>query len=80
MTKTIGISPKVWVPALGQVAVGIAFLLLGLDVEGKTAIATGLGTAAVGFRAPNSPVVTVGTEDPVDPDVTRSVNVGSTRG
>lgn len=64
MTKTIGISPKVFVPALGQIVVGIVFLLIGLDVEGKTAIATGLGTFFVGFRAPNAPTVTVGTEDP----------------
>jgi hypothetical protein len=38
MTKTIGISPKVYVPAVGQIVVGVVFLLLGLDVEGKTAI------------------------------------------
>lgn len=58
MVKTIGISPKVWVPALGQIVVGVAFLLLGLDVEGKTAIATGLGTFVVGFQAPSSPTIT----------------------
>lgn len=49
--KTIGISPKVWIPAAGQIVVGIAFLILGLEVEGRTAIATGLGTFAVGFSA-----------------------------
>lgn len=69
MNRTVGISPKVWVPALGSILVGVAFLILGLDVEGKTAIATGLGTFVAGFSAPNSPVVTVGTggvdtEDP----------------
>jgi hypothetical protein len=66
VSKTIGISPKVYVPAIGQVVVGVIFLILGLDVEGKTAIATGLGTFAAGFAAPPAPVVTVGTEDPGD--------------
>jgi|tagenome__1003787_1003787.scaffolds.fasta_scaffold20987847_11 hypothetical protein len=64
MSKTVGISPKVWVPALGQIIVGIVFLILGLDVEGKTTIVTGLGTFAAGFAAPPAPVVTVSTEDP----------------
>jgi hypothetical protein len=65
MSKTIGISPKVWAPALGQIIVGIALLILGFTVEGKTLIASGLATFAVGFKAPPAPVVTVGTESPV---------------
>jgi hypothetical protein len=64
VSKTIGISPKVYVPAIGQILIGVIFLILGLDVEGKTAIATGLGTFAAGFAAPPAPVVTVSTEDP----------------
>lgn len=66
MTKTIGISPKVFVPAIGQIVVGVLFLVLGLDVEGKTSIATGFATFAAGFAAPNAPTVTVGVEDPTD--------------
>jgi hypothetical protein len=65
MSKTLGISPKVWAPALAQIIIGIIFLIFGLTVEGKTAIFTGLGTFAVGFQAPPSPVLTVGTESPV---------------
>lgn len=49
--ETVGISPKVYVPALGQIIVGVVLIILGLDVEGRTAIATGLGTFAVGFGA-----------------------------
>lgn len=52
IVRTVGISPKVYVPAIGQLVVGVGFLVLGLDVEGKTAIATGLATLAAGFRAP----------------------------
>lgn len=75
MIKTVGISPKVWVPAVGQILIGGLFLLLGMDVEGKTALATGLGTFLVGFRAPSSPVITVGAEDPVDPDTSVSTRI-----
>lgn len=49
--KTVGVSPKAWVPAAAQIAAGIALILLGLDVEGKTLIASGLGTLAVGYGA-----------------------------
>lgn len=66
MLKTIGISPKVFIPALGQLLVGIVFLALGLTVEGKTAIATGLGTFVAGFAAPPAPTITVGVESPAD--------------
>lgn len=66
MTKTIGISPKVWVPAAAQIVVGIIFIIIGLDVEGKTSIATGLGTFVVGFQAPNNPTITVGSSRIVD--------------
>jgi hypothetical protein len=48
---TDGISPKMYVPAAAQVVLGIVLILLGLDVEGRTVIATGLGTAVVGFGA-----------------------------
>lgn len=65
MLKTIGISPKVWVPAVLQVIGGVVFLLLGLDVEGKTALGTGLGTFVAGFASP--PGFTV-VEDGTDPE------------
>lgn len=55
--QTIGISPKVLIPALGQIIIGVIFLLIGLDVEGRTAIATGLGTLVAGFTAPPGRVV-----------------------
>jgi hypothetical protein len=64
VSKTVGISPKVFIPALGQIIVGIILLILGFTVEGKTLIASGLGTFAVGFKAPPAPVVTVSTESP----------------
>lgn len=67
MNRTLGISPKVYVPAIGQIIVGVLFLVLGLDVEGKTAISTGLATFVAGFAAPPAPVVTVSTEDPIEP-------------
>lgn len=47
--ETDGISPKMYVPAIGQVVIGVVLLILGLDVEGRTMIGTGLATAAVGF-------------------------------
>lgn len=49
--RTIGITPKVYVPAILQVVGGIAFLLLGLDVEGRTAIGTGITTLIAGWAA-----------------------------
>lgn len=51
MSRTIGLSPKVYIPAGLQITAGVALILLGLDVEGKTAIATGLGTFGVGYGA-----------------------------
>lgn len=54
--KTVGISAKVYIPAIGQVVVGVALILAGLDVEGKTAIGTGIATFAAGFIAPPAPV------------------------
>lgn len=57
--ETKGVSPKVYIPALAQLVIGIVLIVLGLDVEGKTLIATGLGTGVVGYRAPNAPTITV---------------------
>jgi hypothetical protein len=54
--KTIGISPKVYVPAVGQVIVGVVLIVLGLDVEGKTAISTGIGTFLLGYGAKPAPL------------------------
>lgn len=56
-TKTDGLSPKVYVPALGQIIVGVVLLILGLDVEGRTAIGTGLGTLLLGFSAKPGDVI-----------------------
>jgi hypothetical protein len=36
MTKTLGISPKVYVPVIVQIVVGVILILTGSDVEGKT--------------------------------------------
>jgi hypothetical protein len=68
MTKTLGISPKVFVPVILQIVVGVILILTGDDVEGKTLLFTAVGTGAVGFTAPNAPTITVGNEDPIDPD------------
>jgi hypothetical protein len=54
--KTVGVSQKVWIPAVAQVIAGIVFLALGLDVEGKTAIGAGVGTFMVGYGAKPAPV------------------------
>lgn len=54
--RTKGISQKVWIPAALQIATGVVLILLGLDVEGKTAIATGLGTFGIGYGAQPAPV------------------------
>lgn len=68
MSKTIGISPKVWLGALGAL---VSYLLTGalgfeLPAEVVAAVVT-LVTAAASFLAPPGPVVTVGTEDPDEP-------------
>lgn len=49
--KTIGISPKVYVPAIAQIVAGVVFFVLGLNVEGKTALSTGIGTLLTGYFA-----------------------------
>lgn len=49
--KTLGVSPKVYVPVIAQVAAGIVLLLLGLDVEAKTAFVTAVATAGLGGGA-----------------------------
>ena len=49
--KTIGISPKVYVPVIAQAVAGIVLILLGFDVEGRTLLVTALGTAGLGGGA-----------------------------
>lgn len=49
--KTQGISPKVYLPVAGMFVAGIVLILVGLDVEGRTLIATALGTLGVGAAA-----------------------------
>jgi hypothetical protein len=73
MIKTLGISPKVYIPVIVQIIVGVILILTGSDVEGKTLLLTAAGTGALGFGAPNSPTLTVGTADPIDPDETRNI-------
>lgn len=53
----VGISPKVYVPALAGLAVGVALLLLGLDVEGRTLIGAALGGGFLGYQSPPGDVV-----------------------
>lgn len=65
MNTTLGISPKVYIPALLQIVVGVILLLTGSDVEGKTLLLSAVGTFGAGFASPNAPVLTVGTDDPV---------------
>lgn len=49
--KTEKVSPKVYVPAAAALALGIALLALGFDVEGRTLIAAALGTGVLGAAA-----------------------------
>jgi hypothetical protein len=54
--KTIGISQKVWLPGAVGIVTGIALILVGLDVEGKTAIAAGISAFGIGYGAKAAPV------------------------
>jgi hypothetical protein len=54
--KTIGISQKVWLPGVVGIVAGIGLILVGLDVEGKTAIGAGLATFGIGYTAKPAPV------------------------
>lgn len=49
--RSVGVSPKVYIPAGLQIVAGVVLMLLGLDVEGRTALATGFGTLATGYAA-----------------------------
>ncbi|MEJ7783163.1 MAG: hypothetical protein WKF96_00070 [Solirubrobacteraceae bacterium] len=49
--KQVGVSPKVLIPVIGQILVGVVLLLFGLDVEGRTALAAAFGTAVLGAGA-----------------------------
>lgn len=49
--KTKGVSPKVYAPAIAQIAGGIVLWLFGLDVEGRTAIGSGIATVVLGGAA-----------------------------
>lgn len=64
-TRTRGISPKVYIPAGAQILAGAAFLILGLDVEGRTALATGVGTLLAGYTAQPGKVETESVVKPV---------------
>jgi len=51
--KTVGVSPKVYLPVVGMLVAGVVLVLIGLDVEGKTLIGTAIATAGVGgFASP----------------------------
>ena len=49
--RTTGLSPKVIIPAIAQIVAGVVLIVFGLDTEGQTAIATGLGTFGIGYTA-----------------------------
>lgn len=49
--RTIGISPKVYLPALGQIILGVALLFAKLPVEGKSFIMAGFSTLTLGWVA-----------------------------
>jgi hypothetical protein len=51
------ISPKVAVPVVGQLVVGVVLWLLGDDVEGRTLVLTALGTLGVGYSSPVGRVI-----------------------
>jgi hypothetical protein len=55
--ETVDVSPKVWIPACLQMAAGIALILLGFTVEGKTLVVSAVGTAGVGYAANPGEVV-----------------------
>lgn len=55
--RTVGISPKVYLPGIGQIILGIALILADLPVEGKTMIGTGLATFGIGAAASPGTVV-----------------------
>jgi hypothetical protein len=63
--KTVGISPKAWVPAVAAVVVGVVLLVLGYDVEGRSAILAGVGQFAIAFGV--APGLVVGPTDPEPP-------------
>lgn len=49
--RTIGLSPKVYIPGIGQIVLGIALLIAKLPVEGKSFIAAGFATFGIGYTA-----------------------------
>lgn len=65
--KTVGISPKVYVPALAQVAAGVVLIIIGLDKEGGALLAAALGTLGLGFGAKPGTVEVQSNPAPVDP-------------
>ncbi len=65
--KTVGISPKVYVPALAQVAAGVALIIAGLDKEGGALLAAAVGTLGLGFGAKAGTVEVQPSPAPLDP-------------
>ncbi len=55
--ETVGWSPKVWIPAAGQIVGGIVLLLIGMDVEGRSLIGSGFATLFLGRLASPGKVV-----------------------
>lgn len=49
--RTLGVSPKVYVPALAQVAAGVVLVLIGEATAGEALIAAGLATVGLGGAA-----------------------------
>jgi hypothetical protein len=58
MVKTVGFSPKVYLPVFGQIVVGVILLLAGNDVEGKTLLISAAASFGVGAAASPGDVIT----------------------
>lgn len=55
--RTVGLSPKVYLPGIGQIILGVILIIAKLPVEGKTMIATGFATFGIGGAASPGTVV-----------------------
>jgi hypothetical protein len=55
--RTLGVSPKVYVPVLAQVVAAVVLLILGEQQEAYTLLATAAGTAGLGGWAKPGNVV-----------------------
>lgn len=49
--QTLGLSPKVLLPVVAQLVIGVVLLAFGNDVEGRTLLLAAAGTFGVGYQA-----------------------------